>query len=86
MGRSRYDVVVFRWMGNDEYREVRRLGEATLDMAQESFTYQCQQLKWSLAHRNRFGIPKDDDIIIQLYDNREGFELREHAIMHDAFA
>ena len=84
MGRSRYDVVVFRWTDSEEYNEVRRLGESTLKQAQESFTYQCQQLAWSLAHRVRFGITKEDDIIVHLFDNREGFELQEHVILHDA--
>ena len=82
MGRSNYDVVVYRWTENEEMSEAKRFNSGSLGQAQVDFKYQLNNLRWSLAHRLSLGISKDEDIIIELFDNREGFALEQRGIIH----
>ena len=82
MGRSNYDVVVYRWTENEEMSEAQRFNSGSLSQARVDFKYQLNNLRWSLAHRLSLGISKDEDIIIELFDNREGFALEQRGITH----
>jgi hypothetical protein len=35
------------------------------------------EVVWSRQHRERLGLSPHEDVIIQLFDHREGFELKE---------
>ena len=80
MSRSRYSIVVYR-SDEDKFIEVKNIGEDTLDGARKTFTYQFNNLRWSLAHRTNMGISKEESLVLHLFDNREGFELAEEVIL-----
>lgn len=81
MGRSNYDVVVFRWTDNEEMIEAKRFKCGSLAQARVDFKYQLNQLRWSLAHKVGLGIPKEDSVIVELFDNREGFALEQRGVL-----
>ena len=81
MGLSNYAVVVFRWTDNEEMIEAKRFNCASLNRAQLDFRYQLNQIRWSLAHKVNLGIPKEDSVIVELFDNREGFCLEQRAVL-----
>jgi len=76
---ARYTVIVYR-RAESGFDEVRRINENTLDGARDVFSYQFNNLRWSLAHRTNMGISKEEALVLQLFDNREGFELQEEVI------
>ena len=81
MGQSNYAVVVFRWTENEEMIEAKRFNSGSLAQAQVDFKYQLNLIRWSLAHKVSLGIPKEDSVVVELFDNREGFALEQRGVI-----
>lgn len=75
---SKYSIIILKISDQgDELREVRRLNEPSLERANAVYNHQCNQLSWSRQHKISMGLDSEDHGLVQLYDNKEGFELIE---------
>jgi hypothetical protein len=61
-------------------RVVLNIRKNYLSTAQPLFDYHANNLKWSLRHRMKLGIPKEAEVSVHLYDLGERFDLREEVI------
>jgi len=61
-------------------KEIKRLNERSLSSAYTVFDHHVEQLSWSKAFRDGIGVKQSQEVTVQLFDKREGFELREEIV------
>jgi hypothetical protein len=76
---GKYSVMVLR--GHSEKPKggdlIKCFGALDLDHAFKQFEYHAEMIRWSKAHREYLGIHPGEDVTIQVFDHREGYELSE---------
>jgi len=77
-----YAVIVLRGLQADlkKPQVVKRFNARTLIEAETVFDHHNNLIRWSKSHRDKLGLGPSEDVTLQLYDNTEGFELREEDI------
>jgi hypothetical protein len=74
---GKYSVIIFAEIDGHTFKEVRRINAHDLESAKSVFRHQHDNLRWSQQHKINMGLDKAGHGIVQLFDHREGFELRE---------
>ena len=72
---GKYSVVILRGA-----TVVKRFKARDLVDAETQFDHHNNMLRWSKLHRDKLGLRQGEDVTLQLFDHREGFELREAMI------
>lgn len=78
---GKYSVIIYKvndeMSCDEEFVEVKRFNETSLNVARSIFNHHKDQLSWSQQHKLNMCIGKEVHGVVQLYDHREGFELEE---------
>ena len=79
---GKYSVLILRGLQADVSKPqvVKRFGARNLADANSQFDHHKDMIQWSKQHRESLGLHPSEDVTIQVYDHREGFELREATI------
>jgi hypothetical protein len=76
---GKYSVLILRGLQADVDKPevVKRFNARDLKDGYDQLAHQKDMISWSRQHRERLGLSPHEDVIIQLFDHREGYELKE---------
>jgi hypothetical protein len=79
---GKYSVLILRGLQADVSMPeiVKRFNARNLEDGYDQFAHQKNMIKWSKQHRERLGLSPYEDVTIQLFDHREGYELQEATV------
>lgn len=79
---GKYSVLILRGQAGaaSKPQVVKRFGARNLDDAYIQFDHHRDMIGWSRQHREMLGLHPGEDVTVQVFDHREGFELREATI------